>query len=366
MSEQQKNTENINLHESHNEEEIDKPIKDNKIKELKDIIGLQENLSVSNEVQMEIGKLINLLDQLEQFKLNLKKSNNIQKFINTVLIDKQENYIAESEKNLENLIEKVYIALNLVVQPNPKIVTCRQIRREIEYKVRKKNNFILGSIFNIYKYFIHSTSTPIKVICGLLMALPLYILLPIITVNNIELISSKTYFVGQSITKGDSSNINNASNEKTTTDNVNTANNNQIKSDLIDYQENIALIILAGSAGALGSVISILTRIKEYDSDKYEDALLPVIIGAFKPIIGASFGILLLTLISSNTLPIKVDENVPGKKQYFYYSVAFIIGFSERFARDIVSRAERAFIGDTDNNTSSHIPNQNNSEKDIN
>lgn len=342
--------------------------KDKKIKELKDIIELQDNVSVSHEIQIEIGKLVDLLEKLEQLNLGIKKRNKIQKFIDNLLIENPGNYITESEKQLENMIQLVYVALNLVTQSNPKIFTCRQIRRNIEYKVRKKDNFILGSTLNLYKYFIHSTSTPIKVICGLLMALPLYILLPVVTVNNIELISSKTYFVGKSITKAESSNINNTSNKNSiiTADNVNTANNNQSKSDLIDYQENLALIILAGSAGALGSVISILTRIKEYDSDKYEDALLPVIIGAFKPIIGASFGILLLTLISSNTLPIKVDENVPGKKQYFYYSVAFIIGFSERFARDIVSRAERAFIGDTDNNTSSHIPNQNNSEKDIN
>ncbi|WP_414586374.1 hypothetical protein [Scytonema sp. PCC 10023] len=368
MPDNHKNTHFVDSHKSSQEEQISN-----------ELITLQKDAALSNEVEIEIGKLINLLEELKELRLKMRKRNKLQVFLGGLFTQEREKYIAESEKRLSDMMQLVHSAIILVSHSKPKLVISRKIRRNIEYKVRREKNFILGNLWNIYKYFIHATSTPIKVITGLIIALPIYIILPIITVINIDFISKITYFKQSIIDKE----INNSSNEnkapsnsantynltKYTTDSTANDNKKQDKdplsnyNDFNDYKENIAIIILAGSAGALGSLISILTRIKEYDSEKYEDASLPIIIGAFKPIIGASFGILLVTLISSNTLPIKVDESIPGKKQYFYYSVAFLIGFSERFARDIVSRAERAFTGNRDDNAlHTSIDDKNNSD----
>jgi len=61
--------------------------------------------------------------------------------------------------------------------------------------------------------------------------------------------------------------------------------------------------------------------------------------------IGAAFGILIVTIIHSEFLPLNVKKEPAGAKEYFFFSIAFIIGFSERFAMDIVSRTENAISG---------------------
>lgn len=283
---------------------------------------IKSNSNISDETQVEIGKLANLLGEIEQLALKLKgrKLTKWQKLVDKFYIDteKPSEYLKIKEEQLYSMIKDVDLAANAVCKESPNLHASRNIRRRIEYQVRWKKNFLWAIPINVFKQFLHWSSSPGKVFLGLLLGLPFYIGVPLICVKNVSFIATTTYL--ETPKPG-------------------------IDFDIDKYKQNISLIILAGSAGALGSFISIITRIKQYDSKEYEDAVLPITIGALKPIIGAAFGILIVTLISSNTLPLQVDEQTPGRKQYFFYSIAFIIGFSERFARDIVSRAERAIIG---------------------
>ncbi|WP_051035340.1 hypothetical protein [Crinalium epipsammum] len=118
-----------------------------------------------------------------------------------------------------------------------------------------------------------------------------------------------------------------------------------------EFNEGSALLILSAIAGATGSVVSILTRIEQYRNEEYGDTLLPIFIGGFKHVIGAFFGILVFALVNSTLLPISItrDDARPATKWFAFLAIAFVIGFSERFAKDIVSQTERILPGDTSN-----------------
>lgn len=104
----------------------------------------------------------------------------------------------------------------------------------------------------------------------------------------------------------------------------------------------IRQLLWAFSAGTLGSIISILIRIEEFQDRKYSDPLVPFLIGLFKPIIGASFGLLFLTLINSQFIIISGISNAEAKdrKEYLLLSICFVVGFSERLARDAIGKVE--------------------------
>lgn len=103
-------------------------------------------------------------------------------------------------------------------------------------------------------------------------------------------------------------------------------------------------VFVVGASGALGSVVSILIRLKEFDVEFREilDPVIPFLIGAVKPIIGASFGIFMYALISSGLIPLDTNPtDVKGRKEeLFYFAIAFTVGFSERLAKDVIARAE--------------------------
>ncbi|MEQ9232610.1 hypothetical protein [Coleofasciculus sp. E2-BRE-01] len=103
-------------------------------------------------------------------------------------------------------------------------------------------------------------------------------------------------------------------------------------------------VFVVGASGALGSVVSILIRLKEFDVEFREilDPVIPFLIGAVKPIIGASFGVFMYTLISSGLIPLDTNptDTKGRKEELFYFAIAFTVGFSERLAKDVIARAE--------------------------
>lgn len=146
----------------------------------------------------------------------------------------------------------------------------------------------------------------------------------------------------------------------------------------IDTIIQITLVIVAGT---LGSIISILIRIEDFQDRKYQDPLVPFLLGAFKPIIGASFAIFFFTLLSSELLIIPTlqespanqlvpsqgsstselssisyqqlqTDRVASKKQFFIFAIAFVVGFSERIAKDAISKMEGTIGGNSENQQS--------------
>jgi hypothetical protein len=98
---------------------------------------------------------------------------------------------------------------------------------------------------------------------------------------------------------------------------------------------------LAGGAGALVSVMTRMTRgqlVVNYESGRRTIRL----IGAMRPVIGALFGGALYLLLAGGLLKIAQTPDDATKLLYFYTAIAFLAGFSERWAQDVVAGAESA------------------------
>jgi hypothetical protein len=81
---------------------------------------------------------------------------------------------------------------------------------------------------------------------------------------------------------------------------------------------------------------------------KYEDSLLPLIIGIVKPIVGGGFGVLVFATIGSQILPISLGHTNDEKRQDLrwlsFVAITFVAGFSERLVKDIVIQTEQQLV----------------------
>ncbi|HEX8441622.1 hypothetical protein [Archangium sp.] len=97
-------------------------------------------------------------------------------------------------------------------------------------------------------------------------------------------------------------------------------------------------LVLITIIGALGSVTSIMVRLQDFDARTNVKPGVLVLFGFFKPIIGMFFALFSYTLFNANLLPVQIPT---GKEIYFYMTLAFITGFSERFAGDIIAQVQK-------------------------
>jgi hypothetical protein len=271
---------------------------------------------LEDEVQQELSKLLAILRRVKT--LEAKE-----------VFHKRKTLQAE----LVGLIINIKIAIQSIKSNSNKLLI-KKLRQDTELALRRLENPLLACFVNSYQNFLYWSNIPTKIIVGLFLALPLYFLVP--SRLHASLVSASDYLAQVGI-------IQDSPQERET--NLPTI----YKQDFLDHSN---LIILSLISGATGSIISILTRIDEYkDGDynqKYEDSILPICIGLFKPIIGGSFGILIFTLLGSQVLPISLAHtNSEGKRQDLrwlsFISITFIAGFSERLVKDIVSDTEKRF-----------------------
>ena len=99
------------------------------------------------------------------------------------------------------------------------------------------------------------------------------------------------------------------------------------------------------AAGALGAIISVLTRMRSDNfSLDYEVGRSPAFwLGAFRPFIGAIFGLFIYFALQSEL--VQLQEPDQGKAFFFFTLFAFVAGFSERLTHVILGGAERTVAG---------------------
>jgi len=90
--------------------------------------------------------------------------------------------------------------------------------------------------------------------------------------------------------------------------------------------------------GAIGSMVSILVRIDYFARVKDPHLNTFVLTGFFKPLIGMTFALFVYLVLSSNIIPLEINITHP---HYFYAAISFVSGFSERIARDLISKTEK-------------------------
>jgi hypothetical protein len=95
------------------------------------------------------------------------------------------------------------------------------------------------------------------------------------------------------------------------------------------------------TAGALGAIVSVLTRMgRDRFSLDYEVGRAPAFwLGAFRPFIGAIFGLVVYFALRSELVQWREPDT---RRSFFFFTfLAFLSGFSERFAHVILGSAER-------------------------
>ena len=285
------------------------------------INNIQENVLATNSalearVQEELAKLLSV-------------ARRVKGLISAARIKNQKVKQSYAEAIAPNL-ETAFYAL----QGTPNTILAKRLRRDAEIEVRRLENPVAAFFVNRIYFFLYATPTPTKVIVGLFLALPIHLAAPIILAK--MLVAANGYL--KPILAEEAAEI-------ATSPSPSTQPSISARTRLSQYEFNeaSALLILSAMAGATGSVVSILTRINEYRNEEYRDTMLPVFIGAFKPAIGGFFGIFIFALVSSTLLPISIsiNETKPASKWFTFLAIAFVVGFSERFANDIVSQAER-------------------------
>ena len=103
------------------------------------------------------------------------------------------------------------------------------------------------------------------------------------------------------------------------------------------------LAIAVGTAGGLGSIVSMLTRIQSFSSLAGTDRRLLWMIGATRPVIGIAFALFIFAVLQAQILPFNFPEG--PKANFEYVALAFIAGFSERLSRGVISTVEGKFLG---------------------
>ena len=106
------------------------------------------------------------------------------------------------------------------------------------------------------------------------------------------------------------------------------------------YAYKIGIVTIMG---AFGSILSIMLRIQDFSGLRGAYASTLFFTGFLKPLIGSIFSLFVLSIISSEILPLNY-EFINEKAFYFYSTISFVAGFSERFARDLISKAEETIV----------------------
>ena len=102
------------------------------------------------------------------------------------------------------------------------------------------------------------------------------------------------------------------------------------------------LMLAIVSAGGLGSIVSMLTRIHTFSALAGTDRRLLWLTGAVRPVIGIAFALFMFSVLQAQILPFHFADG--PQANFEYVAFAFIAGFSERFTRGVISTMEGRFL----------------------
>jgi hypothetical protein len=101
-----------------------------------------------------------------------------------------------------------------------------------------------------------------------------------------------------------------------------------------DFNSPAGIGLLCFSAGGVGAMVSVMSRMStgsvRLDWEFGKDTLRTL--GALRPFVGAVFGLMTFLALKSGVVDIRVGDG----STYYYIVFAFVAGFSERFAQDML------------------------------
>ncbi|MEH2463874.1 hypothetical protein [Nostoc sp.] len=310
----------------------------------------EECYHLLNKLEQEINDLIiKVNNQLQLPKLDLKNEqiqDELAKQI--VLLQRFGEYISVIKTNkrqslaecipLQSKIYAVNLALDfLLKKKTEKITLAKNIRYSIEYFLNSKKP--LGWIGNLFKRSIRELPTPTKVLIGLAMAIPVYMIAIPVSFWIVNYLANKVNATSGNISGGSSPSPKPTGNpsDNLSKSNENIEQNSSIKSH---FNKDHPLVVMVALSGAFGSIVSILIRLQDYRyRDEYVGSVTPIVVGFAKPLIGTAFGIFVFAILKSQIISFpSIKTSQDNTNYYFYFSIAFIVGFSERLDKDIVER----------------------------
>ncbi len=101
-------------------------------------------------------------------------------------------------------------------------------------------------------------------------------------------------------------------------------------------------LVRAIAAGGLGAIISVLIRIsrgQRLDVDTTQEPFLTCLMGSCRPVIGGVLGVALYVLLKAHFIPLEAPAASAPAAPYFFTAIAFLAGFSERWAQDTIVRS---------------------------
>jgi hypothetical protein len=109
-------------------------------------------------------------------------------------------------------------------------------------------------------------------------------------------------------------------------------------------------------AGGLGAIVSVMARMSTVRFDLAPELGRPWLrlLGGIRPFIGGIFGVLSYFALTSDLLAVRLVSG--GQRFYAFCVIAFIFGFSERIAPDMLVSTVRRHLGHADNSQSPSHP----------
>jgi len=102
------------------------------------------------------------------------------------------------------------------------------------------------------------------------------------------------------------------------------------------FESPAGIGLLCFSAGGVGAMVSVMSRMStgsvRLDWEFGKDTLRTL--GALRPFVGAIFGLMTFLALKSQIVNLTVGDG--GSSSYYYIVFAFVAGFSERFAQDML------------------------------
>lgn len=101
------------------------------------------------------------------------------------------------------------------------------------------------------------------------------------------------------------------------------------------------LLRICLTCGGIGAIVSVMVRITRGQNiyiDSQQGHAVTVLAGSFRPVIGAVFGAALYVFMEGDLLPI-ARPDAAADDSYFFAGLAFLAGFSERWAQDTIVRS---------------------------
>ena len=105
------------------------------------------------------------------------------------------------------------------------------------------------------------------------------------------------------------------------------------------------VLLLSAIGGAAGAVTSVLSQasFERILLDRRFGGTWNMLLGMFRPLIGALFGLAFYALLASRILPFAIP--IGSGQTSFFAGVAFLAGFSHRWAQDTISVAQNRLGG---------------------